>query len=84
MTAKEAYKRITERFKMWNLVKCHEYKTIFVFQFVPKDWPKGKPINRLLNSTVSIDKKTGIIKPFNPMEIPLDEFRSGVEITDFK
>lgn len=84
MTAKEAYKTITERFTMWELVACFEYKSVYVFRFIPKGFDKTKPTNRLMNSLVSIDKKTGVIKPFKPIDIPKAEFRAGKEIKDFK
>ena len=84
MTAKEAYKAITEKFTMWNLISCREYDTVFVFQFIPKSYVKTKATNKLLNSAISINKETGIIKPFRPMDMPISEFRAGKEVKDFK
>ena len=87
MTAKEAYQEITEKYPMWELYSCREYKTIFTFRFVRAEQLELNPnmsLNNLINNTVSINKETGIIRPFKPIDIPREEFRSGKTVENFK
>ena len=72
MTAKEAYSILIKKWGNVRVVKCVEYSTKFVF------------VLGGLSGAAFVDKKTQTVSKFIPSSIPLDEYRSGVEITNFK
>ena len=72
MTAKEAYSILIKKWGNVRVVKCIAYTTKFVF------------VLGGLSGVASVDKKTQTVSKFIPSSMPLDEYRSGVEITNFK
>lgn len=83
MNSKMAYEIVCKKYKGHKIIRCFEYDTIFSFQIVPKDLDESE-YGMHLNGLVSVDKKTGDIKTFNPMQIPIEEYRNGREIKEFK
>ena len=72
MTAKEAYSILIKKWGNIRVVKCVEYNTKFVF------------VLGGMSGAAAVDKKTQTVSKFIPSSIPLDEYRSGVEIINFK
>lgn len=72
MTAKEAYSILIKKWGNVRVVKCVEYNTKFVF------------VLGGLSGAAFVDKKTQTVSKFIPSSMPLDEYRSGVEIINFK
>lgn len=84
MTAKEAYNKIAEKYINFEIIRCFEYESLYVFQIVPKNLDKSESPDNLLDSTRSINKKTGQISAFNPLSISIEEYNNGKEIFNFK
>ena len=82
MTAKKAYSKVIRSVTGGHVSKCYEYDTLFVFQIVPLALLMTKPTSPILDSLVSVDKKTGKIRDFKPFHIPLDEYKRGRELAD--
>lgn len=72
MSAKEAYKILISKWGEMNVDRCMEYNTMFVFAL------KG------LSGSVSVNKKTGVVRKFMPTDIPITEYRAGKEVKSFK
>lgn len=72
MTAKEAYSILIKKWGELRIVKCIEYNTKFVF------------ILGGVSGAAAVDKITQSVSKFIPSSMPLAEYRSGVEITNFK
>ena len=72
MTAKEAYSILIKKWGNVRVVKCIAYTTKFVF------------VLGGLSGAAFVDKKTQTVSKFIPSSMPLDEYRSGVEISNFK
>ena len=72
MTAKEAYSILIKKWGNVRVVKCVEYSTKIVF------------ILGGISGAAAVDKTTQSVSKFIPSSMPLDEYRSGVEITNFK
>lgn len=80
MNSKEAYTMLIEKHPHIDISSCMEYRSHFVFYI-------GSTNKRLVMSrAVSVNKQTGEIKVFNPLDgtIPSKEFKFGIKVTDFK
>ena len=84
MLAKEAHTLMSNKLKGMKAIKCHEYKTLYVFQIVPQSYKPGPDSDKLLDSLVSVNKTTREVRDFKPFHIPLDEYKKGREIPNFK
>ena len=80
MTYKEARTIIETENPNVKIVKCYEYDTVFVFQVVPIDFDMSIDTKNLLDSTLSVDKRSGAVRDFKPFHIPISEYRSGKEV----
>lgn len=84
MTSKEAYQLIKQRNDDIEVVNCYEYKTVFVFQTIPKA-VKGKvDPTKMLGNLSSVNKSTGEIRGFTPFNIPKEEYLAGVQVFDYE
>ena len=72
MTAKEAYSILMKKWGNVRVVKCVEYSTKFVF------------VLGGMSGAAAVDKITQSVSKFIPSTMLLDEYRSGVEIINFK
>lgn len=72
MRAKDAYGILIKKWDNVRVVKCVEYSTKFVF------------VLGGMSGAAAVDKITQSVSKFIPSSMPLDEYRSGVEITNFK
>jgi hypothetical protein len=84
MTAKEAYNIFRKIRKDLVTISCHEYKTAFVFQAIPPKYVGTEEANKVFDSLYSIDKNTGQCRGFNPMLMPIEEYRNGKRVINFK
>ena len=84
MLANEAYKIFLSKVKHVNVIKCMEYKSLFVFQYAPKMLDKSKDPTRLHDTLVSVNKKTKKVKIFQPYDISLEEYRDGREVFTYE
>ena len=84
MTSNEAYKIATKHNPNMLMVKCFEYDTMFVFHMVLKGMTNIGKSDRLLLNPCSVNKQTGEVRSFNPMNISEKEYLRGKEIMDFK
>lgn len=84
LNVKEAHKKLLEKYTKSKAVKCFEYDSVFVFLIVPKDFDESKGYDDLLDTAASVDKKTGLVRNFDPMEMSLEEYNCGREVKNFK
>ena len=81
MTANDAYYELIKVYPQFNIISCYEYDSRFVFEINQNGVDSDKPE---FDSLMSVDKTTGEVSMFNPMDIPLDEYEAGVRIDDWK
>lgn len=81
MTANDAYFELIKVYPQFNIVSCYEYASRFVFEIRQNG---VKNTNPQFNSLMSVDKNTGEIDVFNPMDMPIDEYDAGVQTDDWK
>lgn len=74
MTAKDAYRILKREAVKFDANVCVEYDNLFVFHAV----------ENTLGVSLSVDKRTAKVDGFNPMTMPLEEFKRGKKVTDFK
>lgn len=74
MNAKDAYNRVMRKYPKTQIVSCYEYTTLFVF---------GTD-NDAIDGLVSVNKTTGEVRDFKPFYIPVDEYRAGKKIANFR
>lgn len=84
MLVKEAHALVMSKLKDMKAIRCNEYATLYVFQIVHKNYKVGSDASKLLDSLVSVNKKTREVRDFKPFHIPLDEYKKGREILNFK
>lgn len=75
MAPHDAYKILRSEWGNVSAHKCVECKTIFIFAL-------GTGSDSLLGAA-SVDKKTGVVQKFMPVDISIEEYRAGVEIKNF-
>lgn len=80
MTAKRAYALLMTKNPGVKVGKCFEYDSVFVFQLAPDMLLLSKNQSRMLDSLISVNKKTGKIRDFKPFHISVEEYYSGKEI----
>lgn len=84
MTVTEAYKKLKACIGDMKVVKCCEYDTLFTFLVMPENIENGIDENYVLTSPISVNKVTGEIRDFKPFLIPLDEYKRGIEVSNYK
>lgn len=77
MTARTAYQILTEKNPDINVIGCYEYDTLFVFHVAPSNYDTSESIDDLLDSALSVNKTTGLVRDFKPFHIPMEEYDSG-------
>lgn len=77
MTAKEAYRIFKSRHPDKDACKCMEYESCFVFMLEGSD-------DKTLDCLLSVSKSNGLVRDFKPFHIPLEEYKNGKTISDFK
>ena len=80
MTVQEAYKTFKNTEPKLEVMSCHEFDTRFVFHAVPSKFATPDQAAKILDSLFSVDKKTGKISTFTPLDIPTDEYKRGKHI----
>lgn len=81
MTANDAYFELIKVYPQFNIVACYEYDSRFVFEIRQNGAESDEP---QFDSLISVMKDTGEVNVFNPMDIPLDEYNTGVHVEDWK
>lgn len=71
MTKKEAISKINNTFPDMEIRKYKEYKNQYMFEVVPKGQVLTDTV--FFDSTYSVDKDTGLVRPFNPGMLSEDE-----------
>lgn len=84
MGVKEAYSIVTRTIPGQKVIKCIEYNTLFVFQMVSKNLKPSIQPDEVMDCLWSVNKKTGGVRNFKPFDIPLDEYRNGKQVNNFK
>lgn len=79
MLAKEAYSILTKKYPGVKVVDCYEYDSVFSFLITPG---KSRSQARVLDASLCVDKKSGVVRTFKPFDIPIDEYRRGVKISN--
>lgn len=82
MDAKEAYKLLMNKKPKSIIVSCFEYDTIFVFD-IASSKTNGETIE-VFDSLYSVNKYTGEIRNFKPIDIPIEEYETGEKIKLFE
>lgn len=83
MDVKKAYSIVTQKIPDQRVIKCIEYKTLFVFQMVSKKLKPSTNPNEVFDCLWSVNKNTGEVKNFKPFDIPLDEYQNGRQVNNF-
>lgn len=83
MTVKEAYAIFLNKMPEMKAIRCFEYDSIYVFQFLPKNSKKSDETDDTLDCTASVDKRSREVRAFQPFDISIEEYRNGKEITNF-
>lgn len=81
MTANDAYYEVIKVYPQFEISSCYEYDSRFVFEIRQNGVESTDP---QFDSLISVDKTTGEVGVFNPMDIPLEEYKAGVRIDDWK
>lgn len=81
MTANDAYFELIKVYPQFNIVACYEYDSRFVFEIRQNGVESDEP---QFDSLISVDKTIGEVGVFNPMDIPLEEYKAGVQVKDWK
>lgn len=81
MTANDAYFELIKVYPQFNITSCYEYDSRFVFEIRQNGVGSDEP---QFDSLMSVDKTTGKVGVFHPMDISLDEYDAGVRIEDWK
>lgn len=84
MTVKEAYVKVTSTVKNMVVESCYEYDTLFVFNMTPPNYRPSKPNDILMDSSYFVNKKTGKVGVFQPFQIPLEEYKRGKKVMNYK
>lgn len=79
LTVEQCYNIAIEKVPADKIVGCTEYDSVVVFE-VGKKSAGSKPRNMLWG----VNKQTGVGKHFLPFHIPVDEYKKGKRITNFK
>lgn len=77
MTAKEAFYKVTNMLSGMRATSCYEYDSVFVFQMAPES---VKDPSRLLTGLTCVDKKSGTVRTFRPLDMPIDEYSRGKKV----
>lgn len=62
-------------------VECTEYDSLFVFKALTDEQKSAGNVNELYDILYGVNKKTGVVAVFNPMNIPADEYKNGKKVT---
>lgn len=82
MTAKEAYVIVKKKNMGMHIYACTEYKDVFVFNMCAEKDKELLP--KVRGFMWSINKETGEGKMFMPFHMPIEEYRNGKQVKDFK
>lgn len=83
MIAREAYAILRNNIPNHEIASCYEYDSIYVFNVYPPDYESRKKQGEPFDSLYAVNKNTGKITTFHPLEMSLKEYKSGKEIKDF-
>jgi hypothetical protein len=79
MTARDAYLKVLSKMGGMRALVCYEYDSVYVFQMAPSHLPRNsKPLTGL----TSVNKKTGEVKRFLPIDIGYEEYARGKRLTE--
>lgn len=84
MTANEAYKKLLTVNPSLKIVKCSEYENLFVFESGPKNDSMLDSKDFLVGNLYSVNKKTGDVRYFTPLDIPIEDYHSGKRVLGYK
>lgn len=62
-------------------VECREYDSCFVFKALTDQQKSAENSDELFDVLYGVNKQTGIVAAFNPMDIPADEYKRGKKVT---
>ena len=82
MTATQAYSILTIKNPGVQTGKCYEFDSVFVFELKPAMLRLSKNPGVMLDGSICVNKKTGMVRDFKPFHIPADEYRRGVLIPE--
>lgn len=69
---------IATEFEGMKIVKCSETTTTFLVLIIPE----SSNSTNAFSKPVAINKKTGDWNWFEPLDMPLDEYKAAVDITE--
>ena len=62
-------------------VECREYDSCFVFKALTDQQKAAENSDELFDVLYGVNKMTGVVSAFNPMDIPTDEYKRGKKVT---
>lgn len=80
MTVPEARKIFVRKFPQLKIVSGVEYASIYVFNAIRKDQKLGTGMHTQFDTLYSVDKKSGEIMSFNPLHMPIEEYKQGKKL----
>lgn len=79
MDLNEAISLLRERIPYTKIIICREYDSCFVFGTLFGDEPVAED-DVLLDIFTSVNKTTGEVEHFDPLSMPIEEYRRGVSL----
>lgn len=77
MTVQEAYKEFRHKKSELTIMSCYEYESCFVFHAVPPEFATPEKAAAIFDSLYSVNKETGSISTFRPLDLPVEERKRG-------
>lgn len=84
LTANQAYKKLIAKMPTHQMISCFEYPDFFVFSAISKTIDVSETQGIYFSALASVNKKTGEIRSFSPLDISEDEYIAGKEVNDFR
>ena len=67
-----------------RIMSCIDYPDFVVFNAVSKSIEVSETQGIYFSALASVNKKTGEIRSFSPLDISEDEYVAGKEVSDFR
>ena len=77
MTVQRAFAQVVTKHPNMKVWSATEFDSAFAFCLVPQNYDSNEPP---LTGLIGVDKKTGKDFHFNPINMPLDEYKRGKKL----
>lgn len=77
MTVNEAKQALHDKYSALVPISCTEYLSCYVFEMRPEG---SEGVEKVMDMLLSVDKKNGEIKGFQPFMMPFTEYQNGRKV----